>query len=189
MLLLLAGPSTLRVHQQVLSSQMLLAFTKASSAAVRERALGRIRTLSHLLTIYPSLKVRTRHLPARPSSIPCPARQLAAQRCLQGKPGHRSGCSPSLCADAAVLVHGLLSPAPLCQEPALSPVLSGMGQPKERGGSPGLAAFPAWGCCPARAALGDGAIRALQSSDLPAPCPGHALGYRALAQAAAPQLF
>ena len=97
----------------LLSSQMLLPFTSSERAVVvRRRTLGRIRSLSHLLANYPSLKVRTGPLSARPSSIPCPAQQPAAQRCLQGKPGHGSGLFTGLCAAAGVLVHGLFSPGP-----------------------------------------------------------------------------
>jgi len=96
----------------LLSSQMLLPFTSSERAAVRKRTLGRIRSLSHLVANYPSLKVRTGPLPATPSSMPCPAQQPAAQRCLQGKPGHGSGLFIGLCAAAGVLVHGLFSSGP-----------------------------------------------------------------------------
>lgn len=57
--------------------------------------------------------------------------------------------------------------SPLCREPALPSVLRRTGLPQEHGGSPGLAALPAQGCCPALAALGAGAGKALQSSDSP----------------------
>lgn len=62
MLLLLAGPSAPRAHQQLLSSQMLLAFTECPREAVRERAVGRIGMLSRLLASYSSLEVRSQAL-------------------------------------------------------------------------------------------------------------------------------
>ena len=59
MLLLLELLSAPRAHQQLLSSQMLLTFTNSQRLAVRERTVGRIRVMSHLLAQNPTLKVRS----------------------------------------------------------------------------------------------------------------------------------
>lgn len=59
MLLLLEAMSAPRAHQQLLSSQMLLNFTDSERAAVQERAMGRIRSLSLLLAKNSTLKVRS----------------------------------------------------------------------------------------------------------------------------------
>lgn len=56
MLLLLAQVSSPRVHQQLLSSQMLLTFTKSQSTAMYEIAMGRIRMLSYFLASYSTWK-------------------------------------------------------------------------------------------------------------------------------------
>lgn len=55
-------PSVPRAHQQLLSSQTLLNFTKSPSAAARERAVGRIGMLSYLLASWSSLEVRSQAL-------------------------------------------------------------------------------------------------------------------------------
>ena len=59
MLLLLELLSAPRAHQQLLSSQMLLSFTNSETAAVRERTVGRIRRLSHLLANNSTRNVRS----------------------------------------------------------------------------------------------------------------------------------
>ena len=59
MLLLLEQLPAPGAHQQLLSSQVLLKFTNSDRAAVQERALGRITTLSRLLADNSTLKVRS----------------------------------------------------------------------------------------------------------------------------------
>ena len=58
-LLLPEQVSAPRAHQQLLSSQVLLSYTKSERAAVRERALGRIKVLSGVLAKHHTLKVRS----------------------------------------------------------------------------------------------------------------------------------
>ena len=77
MLLLLEHVSAPRAHQQLLSSQMLLTFTNSETAAVRERTVGRIRRLSHLLANNPTLKVRSQ---APSSHAISPSRHTRAAR-------------------------------------------------------------------------------------------------------------
>lgn len=55
-LLLLAQASSPRVHQQLLSSQMPLTFTKSQTTAMYEIAMGRIRMLSYFLASYSTWK-------------------------------------------------------------------------------------------------------------------------------------
>ena len=78
MLLLLAPAPAPREHQQFLSSQMLLTFTKSPSVAVRERAVGRIGTLSYLLASFSTLEVRSQ-APSSQALFPFPAHGSSLQ--------------------------------------------------------------------------------------------------------------
>ncbi|KAM6184403.1 maestro heat-like repeat-containing protein family member 7 [Sarcoramphus papa] len=67
--------------------QMLLTFTKSPSAAVRERAVGRIGTLSYLLASYSSLEVRSQ----APSSQAVSPSLHTGAACSSGVPARQAG--------------------------------------------------------------------------------------------------
>ena len=109
MLLLLARASAPRAHQQLLSSQMLLTFTKSPSVAVRERAVGRIGTLSYLLASFSTLEVRSQ----APSSQAVSPSLHSGAACSSGVPARQAGAQVRALSKALPLQQGswsLLSP-------------------------------------------------------------------------------
>lgn len=79
-------------HQQLLSSQMLLDFTRSEREVVQERALGRIGVLTYLMSNYSSLKVRSRRPPARPSPLPATLHARAAAQLVAPRDGAIEPC-------------------------------------------------------------------------------------------------
>ena len=109
MLLLLARASAPRAHQQLLSSQMLLTFTKSPSVVVRERAVGRIGTLSYLLASFSTLEVRSQ----APSSQAVSPSLHSGAACSSGVPARQAGAQVRALSKALPLQQGswsLLSP-------------------------------------------------------------------------------